>query len=314
MNKRSFLLVLDGSEESRWAAQAAWALARTSGFGVTAQYVVDTPSLWRLLSYGRAGFIGSGPFFEAYEAMVPSLRRLGETLLDVYNSQAEGMEIDSDVAIDEGSPAEEIAKRAIDHDVVILGYAPGSRYAGGAAPACENLILELARQCSRPILVLKHDIHWVERLRLLVRRQPLSENVIKDFLEFAAAMKLSPELGYAAPAAEREEIDRIRAYALQVMPGSPPITVAPSGPTAKPVSHTLTVIPYLRNESTDATTYTTELLSTIESRPAVLLWPMEPAKPEAKKPQEAGATAGKTAGTAVKNIKVRKQPYLQCLP
>ena len=121
MKTNSYLLVLDGSAESRAAAFLAWKLAKQSGARVVAQHVIDIPAVANLLPFRKAGFIGSGPYMEAREHTVAELRSVAETLMLSYQAQAEGHNIDMETYIDEGDPAEEICKRAEAHELLIVG-------------------------------------------------------------------------------------------------------------------------------------------------------------------------------------------------
>lgn len=163
MDGASFLLPIDGSEESLSAAQFAWELAQKSGAKVAAQHVIDTTAIWRFLKYDRAGFVGSGVYIDAREQIAGSMRTLAESLMLSYSTQSAGRAIVSETYIDEGDPATEIAARATEHDLVIVGC-HSRRY----APRRQRLYEKLAAICPCPILVVRKTPHSWSRMQVMV--------------------------------------------------------------------------------------------------------------------------------------------------
>ena len=125
MNGTSYLLAIDGSEESRNAANFTWELASQSGARVTAQHVVDTQAAWRFLSHDRAGFVGSGVYMEAREKITDALYAIAESIMLSYTCQIDSRALEYETYIDSGDPATEITRRAQQHDLVVMGLHDG---------------------------------------------------------------------------------------------------------------------------------------------------------------------------------------------
>jgi len=163
MNNSSYLLVLDGSAESLAAAQFAWSLASETGRPVHAQYVIDTDAIWNLLSFQQAGLVGSGIYLDAREKIVSALRSVAESVMLSYSSRAEGRFAEFDCYIDEGVPADEIAARAADHELVIIGYSPSK-----TSPHGLSLPEQLAQKCSCPVLAVGGHAHGWSKMQVLL--------------------------------------------------------------------------------------------------------------------------------------------------
>src|SRR5271155_3664113 len=121
MSEKSILLGLDGSAQARYAAELAWSMAKIGSMRVDAQHVIDSLASWDFLNFDIAGFIGSGPYFEAHETMRSTLQELGQNLISAYRSIAEQNGVVSEVFLDEGTTIREISQRAKKHDLVVIG-------------------------------------------------------------------------------------------------------------------------------------------------------------------------------------------------
>ncbi len=84
MTENSILLALDGSAESRYAAEVAWMIAEGTGCDIVAQYVIDSHAMWSMLIHHKAGFIGSGMYIATGELMLTQLREIGKAIADAY--------------------------------------------------------------------------------------------------------------------------------------------------------------------------------------------------------------------------------------
>jgi len=148
MKGTSYLLEVDGSAESRSMAYLTWELAKQSGARVATHHVVDTAAIWRFLGYDLAGFVGSGLYMDARERMTEIMQSIGEALMVSYGSQIAGQALEFENYIDQGDPATEIAKRARDHDMVVIGH-----HRRSATPGRQRMFEKLAETCACPILV-----------------------------------------------------------------------------------------------------------------------------------------------------------------
>jgi len=162
MTSQSYLLPLDGSKESQTAAYFAWELASCTGSSITAQHVVDTPAVWRFLAHDLAGFVGSGLYLDARERIIETMRSVAEALMLSYSSQIDGQSLESEQIIDEGDPATEIARRAHNHDLVILGYHEKRRAARSL-----HLFQKLGASCPCPILIVRNTTKSWSKMQIL---------------------------------------------------------------------------------------------------------------------------------------------------
>lgn len=196
---KAILLGLDGSAQSRYAAEVAWNLAKRHNLTVNAQHVVDSLAAWDFLNFDINGFIGSGPFFAAHEAVRSHLLELGEGLVEAYQAQAAGHEVAGQCFLDEGTTIREVCWRAKDHDFVIYGQ----RSSGMQNPTedkrriprrsiCETLTYYLPK----PLLVIQDRCSEWKKLRIMVsdKELELPISLVKGCLSFAAAFGLTAEL------------------------------------------------------------------------------------------------------------------------
>jgi nucleotide-binding universal stress UspA family protein len=185
----SYLLPIDGSQESRSAAYFAWELAGRTGASVTAQHVIDSARLWRFLAHDHAGFVGSGLYFEAREKILNVLHSVGESLMMAYNTQMAGQNLSGASVIDEGDPATEVARRAADHDLVILGFHSGTR-----APERLRMFEKLASTCPCPILVVRDTSHPWSKIQMLLTSDIADAENIARLYQISSMMALPTEV------------------------------------------------------------------------------------------------------------------------
>lgn len=166
MSGTSVLVAIDGSEESREAAYFAWNLTKQSDTCVVAQHVVDSTGVWRFLSYDLAGFIGSGLYMEAREQMINAMYLIGEGIMMAYASQANGIGCQFETCIDDGDPASEIARRAVNHDLVIVGL--HRRCDSFNRP---RMFERLSEICSCPVLVVQKTKRPWSRMQVFITEE-----------------------------------------------------------------------------------------------------------------------------------------------
>ncbi len=189
MNTGSYLLALDGSQASRSAALLAWQLASLTNSKVDAQHVVDTAEIWRFLSYDLAGFIGSGPYMDAKERIAQIMRGIAEALMLSYSSQAGGQFQSFDTFIDEGDPACEISKRAVDYDLVILGY-----HARTSNSRRKVLFEELAKVCPCPLLVVRDVAKRWSKMQIFITGDIASPETVASIFRVGALLAMPVEV------------------------------------------------------------------------------------------------------------------------
>jgi nucleotide-binding universal stress UspA family protein len=188
----SYLLVIDGTAESRAAAYLAWELAEKTGSRIVAQHVINVPAIRNLLSLRKPGFVGSGIYLEAAERIKESLRSVAESVTLSYEAQAEGRNIKFETCIDEGDPLAEITKRVQSHDLLIIGHDPSVPRQPDTYSLCE----ELAETCNCSMLIVNascNDWSEIHIGSVSVATEP-DATASGSFVEFAKALGLSSEL------------------------------------------------------------------------------------------------------------------------
>ncbi len=185
MKRMSILLSINGSAESRSAAQIAWQLAKQAGANITAQHVIDSLAVWKFLSYSSAGFIGSGPYMEARERINEALRSIADSLLLSYSSQADGQGLQNCSYVDEGNILSCIYERAKDHALVVIGH---------CSERTDDLYLQLGKICPCPVLVIKKSTALLSRICVVLNDESVNEETIWDISEFGTSFGLSTEL------------------------------------------------------------------------------------------------------------------------
>lgn len=215
---KSYLLALDGSEESLFAAELAWQLAETNHAKVVAQTVVDSQSLWQLVGKERPGIIGNGPYLAAHEAIHAALKNVSETLLAAYEARARGHDIESECVLDEGNILHEIVKRAQDHVVVIIGHRRGheAQISGDKSWFPHYSLAEhLVYQCPKPLLIVQGKCAPWKTARLIVSRNTYDSSRLTTFFEFTKTLKLAQEIFCIAP---EDSIDKFAADVRRSLP------------------------------------------------------------------------------------------------
>jgi predicted LPLAT superfamily acyltransferase len=122
---------------------------------VAAQYVLDTPALWRYLGMGEPGLVGSGPYFQAFESIKTSLREMAETVLGSYQARCENLRGFAEVIIDEGDWLSMVAERArMLQPLVLIGKSTLVR----AAKEANVTPAEIAKAISCPVVVVSKEL------------------------------------------------------------------------------------------------------------------------------------------------------------
>lgn len=209
---QSILLSLDGSAQSRYAAELCWAISKPNGWTVNAQHVVDSLAAWDFLNFDIAGFIGSEPFFEAHEAMLRCLSDLGESLIEAYTGQAAGHEILGEAYLDEGTTIREICWRAKEHTFVAIGQ----RSTGMGSPEGDKRRLPrrsvaetLTYYCPRPLLVVQDRCEPWTQMKIMLSSHRTPSNLLESCLKFAEQVKIKPEIQFVVVSETNKTEDEV---------------------------------------------------------------------------------------------------------
>lgn len=193
----SILLSLDGSAQSRYAAELCWSIAKANGMTVDAQHVVDSLAAWDFLNFDIAGFIGSEPYFEAHETMLGCLNTIGESLTEAYEGQAAGHEITGKTYLDEGTTIREICWRAKDHALVAIGQ----RSTGMGSPDEDkrriprrSVAESLTYYCPRPLLVVQDRCEPWTKMKIVLSSLRIPSSLLESCIGFAKRLNIEPQI------------------------------------------------------------------------------------------------------------------------
>ncbi|MBX3137511.1 universal stress protein [Candidatus Obscuribacterales bacterium] len=195
MHKLSILLGLTGSEQSKYAAEVAWSIAKDNDGRVTAMHVVDTRMAWELLRNDRPGFVGSGVYVEAFEQLSSSLERIGQTVIEKFEAVAAGQEVPTKTILAQGSPVSRMSERAGEFDLVVIGHQardPRCKEAEHCNFIRYAVAEGLAHDCPRPLLVVQDKVYRWSSMSILVSVDHI------NFSYIAACRKMADSLGLQA--------------------------------------------------------------------------------------------------------------------
>lgn len=195
MKGKSILLALSGSQQSRYATEVCWNLARRLGATITAHHVVDSHSAWEFVGHENPGFLKSAVYLEAYQQLVSSLFCLGEDLADAYADEAKEAGVDNVCIVDEGNPITEICRRAANHKMVVIGHKAVKERQEPRRQFMRLSIAEsLAHDCSRPLLIVQDECKEWTSLSIMISLDHINEVFINSCLDMANALQLPATL------------------------------------------------------------------------------------------------------------------------
>ncbi len=194
MKGKSILLALSGSQQSRFATEVCWSLARQLGATITAHHVVDSHSAWEFLGHEKPGFLQPASYLEAYQILLSNLFELGEGLAEAYSEEARELGVDNVCIIDEGNPITEICRRAANHKIVVIGHKHIKTGQQRSQFQRLSVAEALAHDCPRPLLVVQNECKGWSSLAIMISMDHINEIFINSCLDMAAALNLPPVL------------------------------------------------------------------------------------------------------------------------
>jgi nucleotide-binding universal stress UspA family protein len=197
MSDKSILLELDGSAQARYAAEVAWSIAQAVNCNVDAQHVVDSLAAWDFLSFDIAGFIGSGPYFEAHETMKECLTKVGRNLIDVYGQLAKKNNIEGEAYLDEGSTIREICFRAKEYGLVVMGHQPTGMQSPGEDKRKlprRSVTEALTHYVPRPLLLVQDRCRMWTKARIVMGAQSIPAETLQACWQLINDLSVEPYL------------------------------------------------------------------------------------------------------------------------
>jgi len=164
---------------------------------VQAQTVVDTGALWQLLGEDRPGLIGSGPYVAAYETAAAAMQAAADSLTCAYEAKVGALGIESDFVIDQGNVVTEIARRAKNHDLVIIGRRKTTEHRAHfdllRVPRY-SVSDHLLYYSSRPVVVVSNGCVSWKTARLVVDANQYDAHSLQSFLDLADLLGIDREI------------------------------------------------------------------------------------------------------------------------
>lgn len=122
MTFEKILVALDGSESGQNAANCAFWLAGKLDASLTAQYVVD-PRLIQFFLHPEFGKeLGFRHTHETEKTVFNALRKIGNTVLELFRKEAQQKELNVSTLLDEGRVPERILAHSSGFDLLVLGH------------------------------------------------------------------------------------------------------------------------------------------------------------------------------------------------
>lgn len=205
MHDLSILLGLSASEQSKFAAEVAWSIAKKTNGKVCAQHVIDSRTMWELLRNDKPGFVGSSMHIAAYEQLSNSLKDIASKLVEKYEAVASSQGVDTESAIEEGNPVRQICAKAAEHDLVVVGHQPRLRRTTEHCNFVRYAIAEgLAHDCPRALLIVQNQIKEWKTMSILLSLDHINFSFIGACLKLAKMLDIKPEV-VALASGTREE-------------------------------------------------------------------------------------------------------------
>lgn len=199
MTEHSILLALSGSEQSRYAAELSWQLAESTDASVTAVHVVDTRTVWELLRNDQPGFLGSGPYLDAYEKVASSMQSLANKLTLEYEAQANGRNVKGEALIRDGNPVEILSRESRDFDLLVVGHQPSGTSSTGNVRShyTRYSIAEgLAHESSAPLLIVQGKHKPWTTMTIISEMDHVNARLMRSCFKLAALLKIKPQIEF----------------------------------------------------------------------------------------------------------------------
>lgn len=122
MTFKRILVSLDGSKNSQIAADYGFWLASGLNAELAAQHVIDPRLVDLFIEPEFAQELGFAQSVEASEKVFSALRKIGNTILDLFAKEAMSRSLKTTVFLDEGSVTEGILNYSKEFDLLVMGH------------------------------------------------------------------------------------------------------------------------------------------------------------------------------------------------
>ncbi len=195
MKGKSILLALSGSQQSRFATEVCWNLAKKLESTITAYHVIDSHGAWEFVGHSKPGFLNSSVYLDSYQKLLSNLFELGDELAKAYAREAKLLGVDDVCIVQEGNPINEICRHSSNHKLVVIGHRPAAVHEHPRSQFQRLSVAEaLANDCPRPLLIVQDECKEWTSFAITISLDHINEIYINSSLDMAEALGLRPAL------------------------------------------------------------------------------------------------------------------------
>ena len=148
---KNILVPIDGSRKSHTAVDYGMWLAQAFNGKLLAQHVIDAVLVEGTLFHDISDSLSVEPYLDFPTRMREILEERGKSMLDEFGRKCEAKKVAHESVLDMGVVSDEICRRALLSDLVVMG---GRGTSDDARPGILGRTADsVTRRCSRPVLV-----------------------------------------------------------------------------------------------------------------------------------------------------------------
>lgn len=221
MRSHSILLGLSGSEQSSYAAEVAWYLAKKLNASVTAEHVIDKTTIWELLRSDTPGFVGGKEYIEIFDSIIDSLKALADQLACKYEVMAAARGIRARCLTKEGNPIRVLCEDSDDYDMIVLGHVEEKNrsYNRDMREYMRHSIAEgVAHESRVPVLVVQSKPAFWDSMTIVSEIDHLNMKYIRSCLALAKCLGLRTVIEFWGTGLREETPESLLKNLLDEMP------------------------------------------------------------------------------------------------
>jgi nucleotide-binding universal stress UspA family protein len=185
---KTILVGLDGSEHARTAMRYALWLGQRFGATVAGLHVVDIVSIEGSFFHDISGSLGFEPYLDFSSKMREALHERGKGLLQEFGDQAAQAGVRSDIILDMGVVANEIAEHAKTADLVVIGHrGVNEKFSTGLLGSTAESV---TRKSPKPVFVCTKDFRECATPLLAYDGSQRASAAMQSAAEFCTTLSL----------------------------------------------------------------------------------------------------------------------------
>ncbi len=155
---KKILVTLDGSQYSQTAANYAFWLALALDAELSGEHVVDPRLVDLFIEPEFAEELGLSKSIQTTDKVFSALRRIGKLILELFGTEASGRGLKVHTYLDEGYILDEILKRSLNYDLVIMGHRGRGHRKIPAELMVGSIAERVAVASKKPVLISVHPL------------------------------------------------------------------------------------------------------------------------------------------------------------